>query len=146
MRSHSMQANLLRPNGLQKRLSNQSGLSLTGWFLALFLTVFFVQLVIKLSPVYLEDYYVQSSLKSLSKNAQLTELSPADIRKKLSKSFSINNISSGALEALQVKRDAKKVLVDINYEERIPFMANIDIVLSFEHHLDSSNIDKCCDP
>jgi hypothetical protein len=146
MQANFLRTNSLLSNGFQNRRSNQNGLSLTGWLLALFLTIFFVQIAIKLSPVYLEDYYVQTSLKTLSENAQLAVLSPDDIRQTLGKSFTINGIKGGALEALQVKRDAKKVLVDINYEERIPFMANIDIVLSFEHHLDSSNLDKCCAP
>jgi hypothetical protein len=131
---------------MQKKLSSQGGLSLMGWLLVLFLIVFFVQIAIKLFPVYLDDYYVQTSLKTLSKNVQLDELSPAEIYTIMRKNFLINNIRNGALEALQVKLEGKKMLVDINYEERIPFMANIDIVLLFEHHLDSSSVDGCCDP
>jgi hypothetical protein len=119
---------------------------MTGWLFALCLTVFFAQIATKLSPVYLDDYYVRTSLKILSEKEGLAELSRAKIHEALRKSFTINNIRTGALEALQVKRESQKVLVDINYEERIPFMANVDIVLSFEHHLDSSNTDECCDP
>jgi S-adenosylmethionine synthetase len=73
-------------------------------------------------------------------------MSTNEIREKLMKRFMMNTINATATDSLKIRRVDNKVFIDMNYEERIPFYANVDVVLSFQHHLDSSKPEQCCQP
>jgi hypothetical protein len=49
-----------------------------------------------------------------------------------------------AAKALNVERRQEKTIISVNYETRIPFLANIDVVVKFDNVLDSSRPDECC--
>lgn len=124
--------------------SKQQGLSFIGWLFALFIGAVIVQAAIKLSPSYMEAYNIKTVLKGLADNPELPTLSTPDVRERLEKRFSINDIGSEARSGTKVRSADNNVLVDIQYEKRVPFMANIDVVLTFSYHLDSSKPDMCC--
>ena len=48
--------------------------------------------------------------------------------------FSINNLTVVNHEDVVVKRDDELYIVDVNYEVRIPYIKNIELVLSFKNH------------
>jgi hypothetical protein len=73
-------------------------------------------------------------------------MSISDIQKKMRNYFKINNVRGKAVDALQIKKKNNKTVVSINYEERIPFLYNIDVLLTFHSELDSTQPDKCCRP
>lgn len=66
------------------------------------------------------------------------------MRERLDKRFAINDIGSEACDGTKVRSLDNEVLVDIQYEKREPFMANIDVSLTFNYHLGSSKPDVCC--
>jgi hypothetical protein len=137
----------IMPTLLEKKsLSGQSGKSLFSWLLTLFIVGFLAQSAIKISPAYLDSYYIKEILISLSSDTELSEMSPSEVQEKITKSLDINNIDGEPLSALKVRRVDGNIVIDIDYEKRIGFFANIDIVLSFEHHLDSSVPNECCRP
>jgi hypothetical protein len=137
----------IMPTLLEKKsLSGQSGKSLFSWLLTLFIVGFLAQTAIKISPAYLDSYYIKEILISLSSDTELSEMSPSEVQEKIVKSLDINNIDDEPLSALKVRRENGNIVIDINYEKRIGFLANIDIVLSFEHYLDSSAPNECCRP
>lgn len=105
------------------------------------LTCFF-----KIGPAYMDNRYIVSALKSLAKDHpdDLTQLSKESIRQELSKFYTINNVRGEAAKALDVERRQDKTIITIAYETRIPFLANIDVVVKFNNVLDSSHPDKCC--
>lgn len=105
------------------------------------LTCFF-----KIGPAYMDNRYIVSALKSLAKDHpdDLAQLSKESIRQELSKFYTINNVRGEAAKALDVERRQDKTIITIAYETRIPFLANIDVVVKFNNVLDSSHPDKCC--
>jgi hypothetical protein len=106
-----------------------------------FLTCFF-----KIGPAYMDNRYIVSALKSLAKDHpdDLAQLSKETIRQELSKFYTINNVRGEAAKALDVERRQERTIISIAYETRIPFLANIDVVVKFNNVLDSSHPDKCC--
>lgn len=127
----------------------QQGAGLIQWIAGLAILGLFGLFLVKVTPIYMENRLVQTGLKSLTKSGdRLGEISNADIRKRLDTFYMINNVKSrNAVDGLAIDRSgADRVIVKIDYEERVNFISNIDLVLTFENHLDSSLPDFCCKP
>lgn len=125
-------------------LKQQKGLSAIGWLFVISVFGFSLLVVSKLGPHYLDNRFVVSTLKSLGDDPEFPRMSVSDIRTKLSKTFSINNIRGKATQSVKVVKNAQKTLVSIVYEERIDLLHNIDVVLTFNNVLDSTKPDECC--
>lgn len=129
-----------------KTLKRQRGLSSLGWLFVISVAGFALLCGFKLGPVYLDNNFVRGALQSLAKEGEVGSMSNGEIRSKLSKLFTINNIRGDVTKKVKVERKKDRVLVSINYEERIPLIYNIDVVLTFENQLDSSRPGECCSP
>jgi len=125
-------------------LKRQQGLSAIGWLFVLSVFGFSLLVVSKLGPYYLDNRFVVSTLKTLRDDPEFPQMSSSDIRTKLSKTFSINNIRGKAKKSVRITKNTKNTLVTIAYEERIDLLHNIDVVLTFNNVLDSANPDDCC--
>ena len=92
----------------------------------------------------MDNKLVQTGLTGLVKDGtRLTDLSDEDIRKRLYNFYNINNVRSPEPnKGLQNDR----VIVKVDYQEKVSFIANIELLLTFENHLDSSLPDLCCRP
>jgi len=125
----------------------QKGVTTTG-FLALALLAFFViYTAFKLVPAYAENRYIVSALKSIARNNDdLMQMTSKEIRTQLQKFYTVNNVRSEGSRNIEIDRRADKVVIDINYDERIDFLLNIDLLLSFNNQLDSAQPERCCKP
>lgn len=131
-----------------KLLKRQRGLGMLQWALVIAIAGFFLLFAFKVVPLYAENRYVESALRSLvASGDKLEEMTNAEITKKLNNFYMINNVrSEGPTNNIKIEREAERALVTIDYETRVPLMYNIDLVLSFKNHLDSTKPTQCCKP
>ena len=127
-------------------LSKQRGLGSIGWLFMLSSGAFLLTCFFKLGPAYLDDLTMIDALKTLGeRNPNLHEMEKSTLRSQLDKYLLLNNVrDTTAKKAFKMTREQDRMLVDNIYERRIPFFANIDVVLTFKHQLDSSNPSACC--
>ncbi len=131
-----------------KIFRHQRGLGMLQFALIVAIAGFLLLFVFKVVPLYAENRYVESALRSLvSGGEKLEEMSDAEIIKKLNNFYMINNVrSEGPTKNIKIEREAEKTVITIDYETRVPLMYNIDLVLSFKNHLDSTKPTQCCKP
>lgn len=134
-------------------LKKQQGLSMWSWLLVLVIAGFFLICAFKIVPLYAENRYIVSALKSLVEpGTSLESMSDVEIKRKLNNFYTINNVRSEGAKQIVIKRDAQRVLVTIDYEARVtlfddvPVLRTVDVVVKFENHLDSSLPKFCCRP
>ena len=97
--------------------------------------------------MYAENVYVQNALKSLAEpGMKVSEMSDSEIKKKLSNFYSVNNVRSAGAQNIVIDRKANSIIVKIDYEARSNLFYNIDIVMSFQNHLDGDQPNLCCKP
>ncbi|MGK2913709.1 MAG: DUF4845 domain-containing protein [Porticoccaceae bacterium] len=121
----------------QPSAHQQLGLSSLGWLFMLAIVGFFLTALLKLGPLYLDNYFIASAVQSLDKeDIQNKEVS--EIRRKLDNEFTVNNVRDISVADVQVVRGKGHTLVKVNYEKRVPFMGNVDIVVKFANEYDSS--------
>lgn len=133
-----------------KTRHSQQGLSSIGWLLVILLVGFFLTLAFKMVPAYADNVYITDGLESLrdfEKNDRgYDSMTDSAIREHLNSYFMINNVRSAAAKSLKIDRKSDRVLVNMNYEVRVPLFHNIDVVMSFKNQFDSKRPDECCKP
>lgn len=107
---------------------------------------FFLTCLFKVGPAYLDNRFIVSALRALAEQhpQDLAVLSKSTIRQELDKFYMLNNVRGDAAKALEVERRQEKTIIKVAYETRIPFIANLDVVVKFNNVLDSSRPDECC--
>ncbi|MDF3013515.1 MAG: hypothetical protein K0Q78_1719 [Cellvibrio sp.] len=131
-----------------KLIKHQRGLGMLQWALVIAIAGFFLLFAFKVVPLYAENRYVESALRSLETGGEkLEQMTDAEIKKKLNNFYMINNVrSEGPTKSIKIERESEKALVTVDYETRVPLFWNIDLVLSFQNHLDSTRPGQCCKP
>lgn len=132
----------------RKSIKHQRGLGMLQWALVIGIAGFFILFAFKVIPLYAENRYVESALRSLEAGGEkLEQMTDGEINKKLNNFYMINNVrSEGPTKNIKIVRESEKVLVKVDYETRVPLFYNIDLVLSFQNHLDSTRPGQCCKP
>lgn len=111
---------------------HQRGLTMISWVIIIALASLLVVMGLKLFPVYMEHFSVSSSLKSLSTDDGLRGVSPGELRTALEKRLQINDVKSVDKDAITVARNGGVYEVNVAYEVQIPFVYNIDFLVSFD--------------
>ena len=95
---------------------------------------FCILFLIKIAPIYLENYSVQSVLEQLeSEGNQFADARKKDIRTTLNKRFTVNNIRSVRKDHVTIKKTKEDFTIIVKYEVRVPLISNIDVVPHFHH-------------
>lgn len=109
----------------------QRGLTFISLAVILAFIAIVTMMVLKLVPTYVEAIAVGSAMQSVAKEGDMS--SPVQIKDALLKRLQINNIEHVGREDISVEQGGQgsfRLLVD--YEVRVPFLHNIDFVVSFK--------------
>ncbi|RMF19954.1 MAG: DUF4845 domain-containing protein [Gammaproteobacteria bacterium] len=118
--------------------SRQAGLSMWSLMFYMLIGASLITVGVKIVPIYIDHFAIRSALKELAQERDLNELSPGDIMSRFEKRLSINNIRDFDPKHVKIRQEDGKVLIDVNYEVRTHIVKNIDAVLTFKEHFDSS--------
>jgi hypothetical protein len=131
-----------------KLLQQQRGMGMMQLLLIVSVVGFCLLFAAKVVPLYAENRYVEEALRSIEAGGdRLTDMTDADIRAKLGKFYLINNVrSEGPTKNIAIDRSNNKVLVTVDYEARQNFVWDIDLLVKFQNHLDSTRVAQCCKP
>lgn len=117
-------------------LKSQQGMTAIGWIIVLGLIAFFVLLTLRLTPGYLEFFSVSNSLDSLQNEPGVTEKTPPEIRSMLEKRFQINDVKSITGKDVKIETKDGRLRVWVDYEVRVPVLANVDAVAKFKKDIE----------
>ncbi|WP_096087263.1 DUF4845 domain-containing protein [Agaribacterium haliotis] len=126
-------------------LTRQRGMSTSGLILTIGVVGFFLTLLFKMGPSYLDNMGVRSAMKSmLNNNPNIADMSKDKIYSQLSSYFTINGVRDVNPKDMVIVRRKDRTLINHEYEVRVPVFYNVDVVMSFKNQIDSSNADACC--
>ena len=115
----------------------QTGLTVTGIIFLMLVGAFVLTAGFKLGPVYLDNAFIREAIESLEEE-NFREMTDRQILTHLERTFDINNIRDVNPKDIKISREKHRLLVAMDYERRINFMGNVDVVVKFENHFDSS--------
>jgi Tfp pilus assembly major pilin PilA len=109
----------------------QDGLTFISLLVVLAVIGFFAYIGIKLTPVYLENFSVKSSLKSLAEE-ESQGLGVGELRSRLLKRLEINSVTHVSDRDIEVRTAANSTTVSVQYDVVQPFYGNVSILISFD--------------
>jgi hypothetical protein len=138
---------LLARRVMKNSLQQQRGLTMISWVVVIAILAFCGMFLFRIVPMYAENMYVTDALRSLAKpGSNLAEMSDAEINKKLQNFYMVNNVRSDGAQNIVIDRKSGTLLITIDYENRTNLFYNIDVVTSFQNHLDAGQPNSCCKP
>ena len=113
--------------------SRQDGMTYIGMLIMLVVIAFFAIVLIKVLPLYLEHFKVDSSLESLGKESKddPMALSSMEIEKHLLNRLNINDVQHVTKDDIKITREGRKTVVTVDYEARVTLFGNLDLVARF---------------
>lgn len=111
----------------------QQGASTIGILIAALFFGSLLTLLIKLGPAYLDDYTIKGALEGLDGEEGLSQMTPADVRRLVTKRLSVNNVDSFDAKDINIEKDDDLVIISLDYEVRTHVVSNVDAVISFSH-------------
>ena len=110
----------------------QQGITAIGMLLMLIVGGFLALLVLKLGPIYLENYKVKTVLANVESQRDLAALPTAKIRDAVSQRLYINEVRRLSDKDIKIKRVGGVIEVKIDYEVREKILANVEALVSFQ--------------
>ena len=113
--------------------SRQDGMTYMGMLILLVVIAFFAIVLVKVLPLYMEHFKVDSSLESLAQESKDSQaaLSPREIEKHLLNRLSINDVQHVTKDNIKITREGRKTVVTVDYEARVTLFSNLDLVARF---------------
>lgn len=123
-------------SGASRMHPTQRGMSMWGFLAVTVLFVFFVLLLLKLLPPYLEDAKVSTAIENVARQPGSGGLGRKEIEQALERRFEIDDITRVNLaDHLSIERvkDGQGNIIRIQYEVVVPLVYNMSALLNFDH-------------
>lgn len=109
----------------------QSGLTFIGFVIVLAVAGLFIYVGMKLVPMYTEFYAVKKALASLANEDNIANKSAGEVEKMFFKRLYMSYALTVKNEHVKVERRETSWIVVVDYENRRPLIANLDVVGKF---------------
>lgn len=121
------------------RRTNQKGMTTIGVVIVFALIAFFTLITLRLAPLYYDNYKINTHLQATANDLKGKPMTPAEIRSTLLKRLDIDNVKNITGDDIKIVQDKEKKSLDVNYEARVPFVANVDFIAKFTNHIEVPN-------
>jgi hypothetical protein len=112
----------------------QGGVTFGGFLLFVVLAFMVGKAFITLGPLYLENRLLQQILGDLQEEVSKKNMDTRETLEILRKKLLINNIRYLDTRKIPIKRDDDVVTMTIEYEQRRPYIGNVDLIIRFGPH------------
>jgi hypothetical protein len=110
---------------------NQSGLTFIGFVIVLAVAGLFIYVGMKLVPMYTEFYSLKKALASLANEDGVANKSAGQVEELLFKRLYMSYALNIKHDDVKVERRETSWIVIVDYENRRPLIANLDVVGKF---------------
>lgn len=116
------------------------GITLIGFVILLIVAGFFAYMAMRLIPMYVEYFGVLKSMDQLRQDPRAATMALNEVRAELSLKFSTQYVDDTSVPptAISLKKEAGASTLRVNYEKRVPFIYNIDLVATFDKSINLS--------
>jgi predicted lipid carrier protein YhbT len=115
----------------------QQGMSFTGFLFFASLLGFAMLLLIRLVPVYLENYAVKSALKTLQADPELLSKGRLEIMESLEKRWNINMVEHATTKNVTIVRDKGRLTLRVVYDVTTPILGNVSALVHFDDSIEA---------
>jgi predicted membrane protein len=92
---------------------------------------FFVLLILKIGPIYLDHSKVKSALAAIEQTKDVETLGEPEIRSSIAKRFDLNYVKHAKLEDIKITKRGNYLKVDLEYEVVEKIAGNLSALVEF---------------
>lgn len=120
--------------------TRQSGITLIGFLIVLFVLGFFAFMGMKLVPSYIEFFGVKKAMTQMASDGGSGDLN--DIRRNLIYKMGFQYVDDATIRPQDITIDRRNnaQVLEVSYDKRIHFLYNIDFLLHFENAVPMGNV------
>ncbi|MFK7828390.1 MAG: DUF4845 domain-containing protein [Congregibacter sp.] len=115
-----------------KTKRNQQGMGILAMLAIAVMVGFFVMSGIRITPGYVEYLSVREMVIRIAGEFDQEEDTISDIRRDLATDFNTSQIKGTTYQAVDISRKDGRVIINANYEQRIPLVWRIDAVVKYD--------------
>jgi len=115
-----------------KQVRNQNGMTMTSMAMLATMIGFVAFFGFSLYEPFYSDMSVETIIENLPSDSKAKGASPKIVKGLIQKRLSVNRVDINKNDIV-IAKTKEGVSVDINYEARVEFIANISLVASFSH-------------
>ena len=90
---------------------------------------------LKVGPLYVDHSFIIGLCQGLIDNGEANTLTVTEVRDRVSSTLRINNITDFDLNSIFMREENGEAIITVAYEKRVPLVANLDIVATFDESL-----------
>ena len=113
-----------------QRVIYSAGVLLIAVLLGLFFTV-----GLKVEPLYIDQNLIRGLCQDLIDNGEANSMTVTEVRDRTSSTLRINNVTDFDLNSIRMLKEYGEGLITVAYEKRVPLIATLDIVATFDESL-----------
>ena len=115
--------------------SRQRGISSAGVLLIAALLGLFFTVGLKVGPLYVDHNLITGLCQDLIDNGEANSMTVTEVRDRLSSTLRINNVPDLDRNSIRLRKENGEAIITVAYEKRVPLIANLDIVATFDESL-----------
>jgi len=111
------------------RVGKQRGITVIGMLLLIIVIAFVALIAMKVVPMYIQLFTVKSTIESIRKEPQLTQMSTTDIHNAIQKRFDIGYVDNITARDLKIRNDGGGRVLDLVYQDERDLFYGLSVVL-----------------
>ncbi len=120
--------------------AKQRGIGFAGWLIVILVVGGVISVGTKLFPLYMDNNTISGLLDKMALESDMNLKSKSEIYKLMENRMKMNNIRNFDVEEnLSVVRTKDGTSLVLDYEERVPVVGNVDLIVSFSKEVELGN-------
>ncbi|TVR63447.1 MAG: DUF4845 domain-containing protein [Candidatus Competibacteraceae bacterium] len=111
------------------RSGRQRGMTVIGMLLLIIVLAFMALIAMKVIPMYVQYYTVKSTIESIRKEPQVTQMSVTDIHNAIQRRFDVGYVENVRARDLRIRQDRGGRVLDLVYEDERELFYGLHVVL-----------------
>jgi hypothetical protein len=111
------------------RSGRQRGMTVIGMLLLIVVLAFMALIAMKVIPMYVQYYTVKSTIESIRKEPQVTQMSVTDIHNAIQRRFDVGYVENVRARDLKIRQDRGGRVLDLVYEDERELFYGLHVVL-----------------
>lgn len=116
----------------------QQGASTLGILAAILLFVGILTLGLRVGPLYIDNMSLDQAIESSARSNNFDNMSPAEIRDALGRTFRVNNVSVNPRDFV-IDKTATATELTYTHEERVNIFSNVDVIVTFTNSYNTAD-------
>lgn len=110
---------------------NQQGMTIISLLVLVSIIILVFMLILKIVPIYTNNYKLVGSLNALKSYPELVNLSSEEIKNRFNKNLDMNMVTNVTDQDIKIVKQGDILRINVEYERVEPIVGNLSVLVQF---------------